>query len=359
MIYLDNAATTRPCPEALAAFAEAPALNPSSQHALGREAAARLEKARAAVARALGARPETVVFTSGGTEANNLALFGATAGSRRRHVVVTALEHASVRAGAQRLAGRGFSVTTVAPRADGRIHTGDVLAALRDDTALVSCIMVCNETGAVNPAGELADAVKAVRSDVLVHSDAVQAFLHVPFSPGSIDLLSISAHKIHGVAGAGALYKAPNVRLAPLLYGGAQEGGLRAGTEACCVISAFAAAAEAFRPPDPAVKAHALETLPGLPGLSVIPTPDAPHIVAFALRGCPGEVAARMLSDLGICVSTGAACSRGKKSAVAASLGLAPGLADSILRISFSFETTTADIDALRGALGQVAARFA
>ncbi len=361
MIYLDHAATTKPLPEAVRAFHSACEEwgNPSSRHFFGLSAEKTLEAARSAAAGALGAPEKSIVFTSGGTEANNLAIFGTAAKTRLRHIVSTALEHPSVREPLRELSLRGFEVEYVPPGADGRVCPGDVAAAVREDTFLVSCILCCNETGAVADIAEISKMIKNRNPGVLLHTDAVQAFLHIPFSPAEagVDMASVSAHKVGGVKGAGALYVRPGVRLAPVMYGGGQEDGRRAGTEASPAILAFGAAIGAFRPPDAALRDYAAARLEQA-GAYVVPSPDAPHIVAFALRGIPGEVAARMLNDMGICVSTGAACSKGKKSPVAAALRLPPRVSGSMLRASFSTETTRGDIDGLCAALGDIARRM-
>lgn len=360
-VYLDSAATTRPLPEAISAFREACLAwgNPSSPHDGGRCAQALLSAARRSVAGALSVPERTLVFTSGGTEANNLAIFGTAARTRRRHIVSTALEHPSVAQPLKELCARGFSLTTVPPRGDGRIHAADIAAAMREDTFLVSCILVCNETGAVCEAGEVGAAVRAANTETLLHMDAVQGFLHIPFDPqrAGVDLASVSAHKVGGVKGAGALYVRPGLRLSPLIYGGGQESGLRSGTEAVSAICAFGAAAARFAPPPPELRDYAVRALERI-GAVIVPSPDAPHIVSFALRGVPGEVAVRMLDDAGISLSTGAACARGKKSRVALALGLPDGLAGSMLRASFSGDTSESDIDALCDALRAVASRF-
>ena len=362
MIYLDHASTTKPLPEAIESFQTAFSGwgNPSSRHPHGLHAEKTLNDARRSISGVLGVTTGSILFTSGGTEANNLAIFGAAKKSRRRHIISTTLEHPSVGEPLRELSLRGYDVTLIAPRADGRIHPDDISSAIREDTFMASCILVCNETGSVSDLAAVSRAVKSKNPDILLHTDAVQAFLHIPFTPDGLgaDLVSISAHKIGGVKGSGALYIRPGVKLAPLIYGGGQEAGLRSGTEAMPAICAFKAASGAFRPPDESLRNYTLGVLEDA-GAYIIPSPDAPHIVAFApKRRIPGEVSARMLSDIGICVSAGAACSKNKKSPAAASMRLPPGIAGSILRASFSYETSKSDIDALADALEIVLARF-
>ena len=255
MIYLDNAATTRPCAEAVAAVNDALTArwgNPSAVHRLGIEAARLLRTARQDVAEARGAETERVFFTSGGTEADNWAIFSAAErlGKRGRHIVTTAVEHHAVLHPMQKLEQQGFSVTYLQPDAGGRVSLESLQAALRPDTILVSIMMVNNESGAVMPIERMARLTHRVCPNALFHTDAVQGFFKVPFRARTLgaDLISVSAHKVHGIKGAGALYIRPGLSLPPFVLGGGQESGLRSGTEGLPAIAAFAAACRAALP---------------------------------------------------------------------------------------------------------------
>ena len=365
MIYLDNAATTRVCPEAVSAAAEAMESgfgNPSSGYAAGREAAAALKTHRATLAAALGCAPEELCFTSCGTEGDNWAIRAAVEHGKRRgrHLITTAIEHAAVLEPMRDLARQGWEVTYLKPDRTGHVPVEELKAAIRPDTVLVSMMLVNNELGTLQPVAEAAAAVKAFDRDILFHTDAVQAFLKVPFTPAGLgaDLLTISGHKVRAPKGIGAQYIRKGLKLRPMLYGGGQESGLRPGTEPTAQIAAFAAACSAWSGAWPEqirrVKEYALEALSAVPGLVVVSPGDAPHICAVSLPGYPSEMLVRALSDRGICVSSGSACHRGKPSHVFAALGLPKGVLTGVLRISFSPENTFADADALRDALLQI-----
>jgi cysteine desulfurase len=349
MINLDNAADTPVCPAAKQAFLDALALgNPSSLHAAGREARACLEDARAVLQDALDC--ERVIFTSGGTESINLALRSAAEvyGKKKKHIVTTTFEHPATRNTLSALKAKGFTVTEVPPRADGRIYPEDVAAAVTEDTFLVTAVQVCGETGARLDIESLAKLLH--EKDVLFHSDAVQGFLKYPVSmkknPG-IGLLTVSGHKVHAPMGVGALAASPRVRLVPQITGGGQEGGLRGGTEALPLITAFAAAVRDFSPIDPELMRMAVERLFSS-GWTVVPAGGPAHdaaILSAAIPGAKGEVLVRMLSDRGVLVGSGSACSRGKKSAALLSMKLPPWVADCVIRLSFSRFTTMKELE--------------
>ncbi len=247
--YLDNAATTPVRPEAARAAVAAMTEgwgNPSSQYALGKQAADRVKGWRADVAGALGCQPEELFFTSCGSESDNWAIYGALDLNRRagKHIVTTAIEHAAVLEPLTALERQGYEVTYLQPDRQGNIDPEQAAAALRPDTALVSMMLVNNELGTVLPGREMARAIKRSGCPALLHCDAVQGFLKIPFTPRELgaDLLSVSGHKIHAPKGVGALYVRKGVRLPPLIRGGGQEGGYRSGTEATSQIAAFAAA---------------------------------------------------------------------------------------------------------------------
>ena len=360
--YLDNAATTRVCPEAARAALEAMTEgfgNPSARYAAGQAAAARVAEHRAAVARRLGCDPAELTFTSCGTEGDNWAVRAAAEHGRRRgrHIITTAIEHAAVLEPVKALAAQGYEVTYLKPDRAGRVSVDELRAALREDTVLVSMMLVNNELGTLQPVSEAVKAVKAYDQDILFHTDAVQALLKVPFSPAAlgVDLLTVSGHKVRAPKGIGAQYVRRGLRLSPLLLGGGQEGGWRPGTEPTAQIAAFAAALHAWQPEWAeqirAVKDHALTVLSEVSGLQIISAGDAPHICAVSLPGYPAEMLLRSLSDQGVCVSSGSACHRGKPSHVFASLGLPKNTLMGMLRISFGPENTCEDAEVLRDAL--------
>ena len=249
-VYLDNAATTRVCPEAARAALEAMTEgygNPSSGYALGQAAAAALKEHRAAVAGRLGCAPEELIFTSCGTEGDNWAVRAAAEYGRRkgRHIITTAIEHAAVLEPVKVLAAQGYEVTYLKPDRSGHVSPDALRAALRPDTVLVSMMLVNNETGALQPVAQAAQLLRRKQSAALLHTDAVQGFLKIPFTPKGlgVDLLTISGHKIGAMKGSGALYLRKGLRAVPLIRGGGQERGLRSGTEATPQIAALAAAA--------------------------------------------------------------------------------------------------------------------
>ena len=369
MHYLDNSATTPLCAEAKAALAQAADAfgNPSSLHALGAAALASLNEARATVAAAIGCAPREVIFTSGGSEANNTALFGAARAKARqgRHIVASAVEHPSVLNALSALEKEGFTVTLVPPDGQGRIAPEAVIAALRPDTVLVSLMAVNNETGALFPTAAIKPALKAVGSSALVHVDGVQAFGKIALRPETVgaDLISVSGHKIHAPKGVGALYLSKNARILPLIHGGGQEFGLRSGTESTLLIAAFAAAVKAL--PDrkaaldkvQALRDDAVRRLCALPGV-VLNSPEdgLPYLFNFSVEGIRSETLLHFLESREIYVSSGSACAKGRASHVLTAQGLPRDRIDSALRVSFSRFSTPADVDALVAAVAEGAA---
>lgn len=366
MHYLDHAATTPVPGEVARAMLDVLTRNygnPSSQYKLGRDAKALVDASRAALAHILACGPEQLVFTSCGTESDNWAIRAALYQNRRvgKHIVTTAVEHSAVLQCVKQLEQEGFSVTYVKPDGQGRITAEQVAAALRDDTALVSVMLVNNETGARFPVEEVARLLK--NHPAILHTDAVQGFLKVPFTVKSLpaDLISVSAHKIGGPKGIGALYfggKAKKIR--PLLFGGGQEFGLRPGTEAVAQIVGFARAAQLRFDRFEAVTRHllrcrdyAVRRLQEIPGLRVIGPGDAPHILAVSLPGYPSQNIVSELSESDIFISAGSACHRGKASHVFSAMGLDKKTAAGTVRVSFGPDTSPEDIDALVLALAE------
>ena len=368
--YLDNAATTRVSDAAAKAALAAMTGefgNPSSRHRAGARAAQELKDHRAVIARALGAKPEEIVFTSCGTESDNWAIRGAVERNKRKgkHIITTAIEHDAVLEPCRRLEREGYEVTYLKPDRMGNITVEQVEQALREDTVLVSMMLVNNELGTILPVAEVAALLKKKGSHALFHCDAVQGFLHVPFTVAElgVDLLSISGHKIHAPKGVGALYIKSGLKLPAMIVGGHQEEDLRSGTEPTAQIAAFAAATqEGIRAFEEryahiaGLKAYALETLVReVPELETVGNAQAPHILSVTLPGYKSEVVVRFLSDAGVFISSGSACHKGKPSHVFAALNLPKKQMDGVLRISFSHENTKEDVDAL--ARGLKAAR--
>ena len=364
-IYLDSAATTRVCREAAQAACEAMTEgfgNPSSGYAMGQQAAARMKACRETVADSLGCLPEELTFLSCGTEGDNWAIRAAVEYGKRKgkHIITTAIEHAAVLEPIKDLERQGYEVTYLKPDREGHISLDELTAALRTDTVLVSMMLVNNELGTILPVAQAAQAIRDSGAPALLHCDAVQGLLKVPFTPGElgVDLLTISGHKVRAPKGIGAQYIRKGLELKPLLLGGGQERGLRSGTEPTAQIAALAAACAAWRAEDreklERTKAYTLDRLRRVPGLEVVSPGDAPHICAVALPGYPSEMLVRDLSDRGICVSSGSACHKGKPSHVFAALGLPKRTLMGVLRVSFSPENREEDGDALAECLTEI-----
>ena len=371
--YLDNSATTRVCPEA----AEAAMLamteiygNPSSTHTKGREAKQLLDKSRKQVADALGCTVQELVFTSCGSESDNWAILNGAELMRRKgmHIISSQVEHDAVRKSLDELERRGFEVTRLKPDDTGAIPVQAVMEALRPDTVLVTLMLVNNETGAVTDIGGIAKAMKKAGSQALLHTDAVQAFMKLPFTVKTLgaDLVSVSGHKIHAPKGIGALYIKNGVKLKPYLLGGGQENGRRAGTEAMPQIAAFGAACQTAREHlqenyerMAALRQLAIDALRrDIPELVVIGG-GAPHILSISLPGWRSEVLMNYMETREIYVSKSSACKKGGRSHVLEAIGLAPKVIDGAIRIGLSRYTTREDILALCAALKEARSKLA
>ncbi|HNW44916.1 MAG TPA: cysteine desulfurase family protein [Elusimicrobiales bacterium] len=359
LLYLDNAATTRPDNRVLALMAEIDRHcygNDSAVHVMGVAAAKRVERARLAIAACLAADPDEIIFTSGGTEANNMALSGApaAAGPRKNHIIISAMEHASVNNPALRLKAAGAALTLVKPGRNGIIDPAGIKKALRPATALVSVMHANNETGAVQPIAEIGALCRA--RGVLFHSDACQSFTKtgLDVKEQHLDLLTINSHKIHGPKGVGALYIRKGLKLPSLLAGGGQERGLRPGTRNSSAIAGFGLAAELAAPAQ-AKKVAALRDLfwaelsGRLPGatLNCAAAPRLCGILSVTLPWIPGAAALlQALSARGVCLSAGSACAAGKTTPSAAlkAIGLSDAQALRTIRVSLSRFTTEKEI---------------
>ncbi len=360
-IYLDNSATTKPCKEAIDKMMfvlENVYGNPSSLHKVGFEAEKEITYARKTIAKLLGADTDEIIFTSGGTEANNTAVFGAALARQKTgsRIVTTAVEHSSVYESCQELSRRGFDVVFLEPQSGGNISEEQLSEAIDGNTVLVSVMMVNNETGVKLPVDKIAKIIKKNNAPALFHCDAVQAFGKIPVRPSKIgaDLLTVSSHKIHGPKGVGALYIKKGTYIKPLLYGGEQQRKIRPGTEAVPLICGFGAAAENIGSMSENMEKikelhnYAVETLTGIDGVEINSPGDClPYILNISAVGVRSETMLHFLESREIYISSGSACAKGKKSHVLTSMGLDAARIDSALRISFSKNSQKSDIDIL------------
>ena len=365
MIYLDHAATT-PVPkevaDAMYEVLTASYGNPSSQYPFGADMKKNVDGWRKTIADALGCDAKQLYFTSCGTEGDNWAISAACWQNRHvgKHIVTTAVEHSAVRETCRWLEMQGYEITRIAPDSNGNITAQQVLEAVRPDTALVSVMMVNNELGNIYPIAEIAKGLLKKNPKTLLHTDAVQAFLKVPFSAKTLgaDFIVLSGHKIGGPKGIGAMYISSRVRNPkPLLAGGGQESGLRAGTEATAQIAGFARAVE-LRMVNldeklahmAQLKTYAMKQLSAIPDVMLLGG-EAPHVLALSMVGWPSQNMVNDLGSQGICISAGSACHQGKPSHVVATLKLPKKAAGGVIRLSFGPETTKEEIDACVAAL--------
>ena len=362
MIYLDNSATTKPCKESVEAMTLAMTENwgnPSALYGFGIDTARSLRDARHKVAAALGAEADRVFFTSGGTEADNWAIFSTAKrfGKKNKHIITTAIEHHAILHCMKELETQGFEVTYLQPDETGTVTLAALRKELRPDTILVSIMMVNNEVGSVMPVQQMAKLTKRICPNAIFHTDAVQGFLKIPFAAKTLgaDLISISSHKVHGPKGCGALYISPRLKsFPPLLHGGGQEGNFRSGTEGTPAIFSFAAACEAGAATLKADIAHEkellnslVEKISGLEGIVVNGCHEAPHILSLSIPGVPTQNTINILQDHGICVSAGSACAKGHRSHVLETMGLKPEVMDGSFRVSLCRNTTQEELDTL------------
>lgn len=360
-VYLDNSATTQVCRSAADKVLELMVEkygNPSSLHTMGYEAEQEIVAAREAVANMLGVKPREVTFTSGGTEANNLALLGAARARKRmgNRIVTTSIEHPSVLAAVQELEKQGFETVYITPESDGRVDPEKLAQAVDTGTILVSMMWVNNEVGAIQPVEQVKRIITRKKAPALFHVDAVQAFGKLPTRPAKlgIDLMTVSGHKIHAPKGIGALYVGGGTRILPNTFGGGQENNLRPGTEAAPLIAGLGAAVTAL--PEPTeqlqqirkLRDYTKERLLGLPGVEInSPEDGLPYLLNFSVPGIRSETMLHHLAAGGVFVSSGSACAKGKLSHVLESMGLSPDRIVSAIRVSFSRMNTQEDADAL------------
>ena len=361
MIYFDNSATTRVDPDVAQAAAAAMTENfgnPSSLHYVGVQAYQALNVARNQIAKMLGAKTSCIVFTSGGTESNNLAIQGGAAAnlSAGKHIVTSAIEHSSVLGACSALEGQGCRVTYVRPDpAAGRIRAEDFINAVDEETALVSCMEVNSETGELLPIKEIIHGVRRKNPNTRIHVDCVQGFGKIPFKvyEYDVDFLSASSHKFHGPKGIGALYIKDGVTVRPFLYGGRQERGIKPGTENVPLACAFGLAADKLLPRIQenfqyvqGLQAHLIRQLQEIPQVRLTMTENiSPYILNFSIPGIPSHETVSHFSMENIYIAAGSACSKGEPSHVIAAMGLPQEVIDSVLRISFCKYNTIEEID--------------
>lgn len=362
--YLDNSATTFTSPSVLNTVVRVlkeVGGNPSSLYNLGVRAEEEIQKSREIISEIIGASPQEMTFTSGGTEANNLAIFGSLAARKRggKRIITTAFEHSSVLSPFEQLKGEGYDVVFVSPNKEGVIDPRDIEREVNDETVLISCMMVNNETGAVADIKAISGLAKRKNSEVLIHVDAVQTFGKLPINVKKmgIDLLSISGHKIYAPKGVGALFCKKGVRVLPRTYGGKQENALRPGTENVAFIAAFGTASKEIEEQreENFKKVSELNTylrgkLKEIEGISLNspdPSLSSPYIVNFTIEGIRSETMLHFLEQEEIYVSSGSACAKGEASHVIRSLGHSNEYADSSIRVSFGKDNTKEEIDLL------------
>ncbi len=365
MVYLDNSATTKPCETAIEYMNRCLTDNwgnPSSLHTVGISAEELLTEARKAVAKQIGAEQNEIFFTSSGTEANNIAIIGACEKLKRRgkKIVTTEIEHPSVKEAVDFLEAQGFTVVRLRPDENGIVSDDDIYNAIDSETILVSIMLVNNEIGSIQPIEVSAKAILKSNSPALLHCDAVQAFGKLPIDVKrlGVDLLTASAHKIHGPKGAGFLYKKRGVNIATTVFGGGQEAGLRSGTQPLPAISGFLGAITELPELNKQLMAtkelndYAREQLLKTGLVTINSCADAlPYILNVSVNGYKSETILHFLDSNDIYVSSGSACSKGKKSYVLESVGLSQKQIDSSIRLSFNRFNTKEDIDKLCAAL--------
>ncbi len=374
MAYLDNSATTKPDKAVADKIYEMLTVNfgnPSSFHKEGLNANLELRAAREKIANALSCESEEVYFTSGGTEANNLAILSAAEAGKRKgkRIVTTSIEHESVLQSVDELEKQGFEVVRLMPDKQGRITEQQVFDAVNSDTILVSMMYVNNEVGSVMPVKSIKKAVKRANAPALIHIDCVQAFGKLEVKPSKLgaDLVTVTAHKIHGPKGVGALYVKKGTRILPRVFGGEQEKKLRPGTEAIPLIAGFGVAADLI--PDlkkqsekiKEINAYAKEGLLSVPGVKINSGDDASDYIInlFVPTFMTSQTVVQHLSSkYGVYVSNGSACAKGKRSHVLTAMKLDDKIIEKSIRVSFSRTTTKGDIDELVNAIGKTVAQY-
>ena len=357
--YLDNSATTKVCKEAIDSMCQCMENNwgnPSSLHIMGVNAYTALESSREALAKALGCQKKEIFFTSGGTEANNLAVKGVAEKNKRmgNKIITSSIEHPSVMNVMDKLEKDGFQVIRLECDENAKVRIEDLEREIDSNTILVSIMAVNNEVGSIQPFDKIKNIIKRNNSPALLHVDAVQAFGKIMLKPTSmgIDLMTVSSHRIHGPKGVGALFIKDGTKITPQTLGGEQEKQIRPGTEAMPAIVGFGEAVKQLPNINEQLKKMTilrndfLLKLNDIQGVFINSTEDAlPYIVNISVPGLRSEPMLNLLSDMGVCVSSGSACAKGHKSYVLEALGLDNSRIDSALRISMSRYTTEEELD--------------
>ena len=372
--YLDNSATTKPTKEVADKIYEMLTVkfgNPSSFHKEGLEANAEVRKAREQIARSMSCEADEIFFTSGGTEANNLAIFGTAMANRRKgkRIVTTAIEHESIIEAVNELEKQGFEVIKLMPNENGAISDEQVFEAVNSDTILVSMMYINNEVGSIMPVKAMKKAVKRANAPALIHIDCVQAYGKVEIKPSKLgaDLVTVTAHKIHGPKGVGALYVKKGTRIVPRTYGGEQEKKLRPGTEATPLIAGFGVAVSQI--PDykeqsgkiRLLNAYAREQLEAIDGVKINnPQGTSDYILNVYIPTfmTSQTIVQHLSSQYGIYVSNGSACAKGKKSHVLSAMKLGDKVIEKSIRISFCRFNTKKDIDELVAAIKETTEKY-
>lgn len=366
IIYLDNSATTKPCKKACEYISEALSENwgnPSSLHTIGIKAEMLVDKARQVIAKKINAREDEIIFTSGGTEANNTSILTALARKNRgNRVITTAIEHPSVLETFKRLEDSGFEVIKLGCDNSGKINLSELEKALNEKTVLVSIMLVNNEVGAIEPISEAAKLIKKLSPNALFHCDAVQGFgkMNINVKNLGVDLMSVSAHKVHGPKGIGFLYCKKGITITPFITGGGQERGMRSGTESVPLIAGFMGAVEELKNTESdlanisEINAYARNLFEKGGFIEINSPKDAlPYILNISVPGYRSETLLHFLDSRGIFVSSGSACAKGEPSYVLTALGFDKKRSDSALRLSFCKTTSKGDIDLTFAALNE------
>lgn len=360
IIYFDNAATTKPCSEAVEAINKGLSDfwgNPSSLHSMGLKAQLEVDEARKIIADSIGCESRCIYFTSGATESSNMAIKGAASvyGKRKKRIITSSVEHSSVKECMNELEKSGFEIIRISPDKNGEFNSSDFLNAVDENTCLISIMLVNNETGYILPVKKVFSEIKRRFPDIITHCDCVQGFMKIPVKTRELnaDLISLSGHKIHSAKGVGAIYIKKGIRLSPIIHGGKQENGVRSGTESVPLIMGFGAAVKAINPHIEKnfrivseLKNYLCMRLSEMDNIKINSKENAsPYIINISVCGIRSEIMLHYLESRQIYVSSGSACSKGAKSGVLEEFGLNQKQADSALRISLDFSDTRAEID--------------